>query len=296
MNDESVNREPATVDKIVIKSVDRLNEWLIDHGYFEEGYCLVARPTADDYPPECAEYLDPPEVVEVEVGHQVGGGWMAGDVRVIEAFALTAHQVRQWTPDHETDPYMHGGIKVNEADGQIVLDLSRHGRIVCGWLSIEPVPARSIPVQPYDDPSSVSVRVAAGTPPNPADWLEWFRRAGENVAWRVYGGDTEWPVEQMQANEYAGFLQRLGDIPTTRSGVWVEVTRPAEGTGFGLHLSGGERGAAASEDGLWRIARESLIHFSDAQFRTGNCLLTAEQWDTYVRTGVLPDYTTPTPA
>lgn len=279
------------MDEIVITSLERLKEWFVEYGYFEEGYCLCTRPTAEDYPHEHAEFLGLPESVEVEIAQQVGGGSMAGDVRVIQVFALTAFDVRDWMPGCDADPYMDGGVEVAETNGAIALDLFPHGRVVCGRLVIRQLPDRSVPVRPYADPCAVSVRVDVGAPPAPADWLDWFRLAGEDVAWRVYGGDNEWPVEQMSLNDYAGFLQRRRDLGVTPGGVWVEVFTKDEGAGFRLHLSGGGRDASVlAHDRLWLIAREALLQFDTARFRTGNCMLTAEQWGRYVREGFLPNF------
>lgn len=91
--------------------------------------------------------------------------------------------------------------------------------------------------------------------------------------------------------ELFGVLQGRRNIPTTAGGIFIDVRfKPEESHGFGVLLDDGRRWAAAApgQEKLWLIARETLLMFPNARFRTGNCVLTAEQWREYLLRGVLP--------
>src|SRR5438874_1770159 len=122
------------MEPLLLTSSRGLRDWLSQHCYFEEGYCLSARPAAED----CS--TGPPEAVVIEPAFQCGGGHWAGEVRVMRVFRCTGHDVREWVPGLDPDPYMDEGVKVMEAEVGLGLDLGRHGRLVCGTLVVERLP------------------------------------------------------------------------------------------------------------------------------------------------------------
>ena len=267
------------MDRIEIDTPEQLHAWLKEHHYFVECDCLSAHPTAEDYPPEHAEHLDRPETVTVELAYQVGGGWMAGEERVIRVFRCTGRDVRAWTPGPAGETYMDGGVEVLENCDGLGLNLDACGVLVCGRLTIAMLPDRTLPVEARLQGGSFTAKAPAGWPPTPADWLQWFAEAGEDVVWRVHGG-MEWPVGELETDTYTAFLQRRSDLATTLYGVFVEVRR-VEGGGF--HLS-----AQGAEGKLWRIVRESILRFPAVRVTSGNCAFTRQQWESYVRNGTIP--------
>ena len=80
------------MNHIGINTPEQLHAWLKEHGYFVACYCPSARRTAEEHPPEYAEHLDKPEFVTIELAYQLGGGWTAGESRVMRVFRCTGRR------------------------------------------------------------------------------------------------------------------------------------------------------------------------------------------------------------
>ncbi len=170
-----------------MKNNAALERWLGEHTWFEDAFAIRLDPA-----PSTA---NPPDSIRLVLGEQVEGGYVAGTERKIQDYVLTATEIRRSTLGPELG-FAGGnccqGIEIVPTSDGVAFRIDVPGtlEIVCGSLLIEAQGERREQVPPWISDREFGATLPGIPVPPPEQWVAWFRTAGTEVCWRMYGGEA----------------------------------------------------------------------------------------------------------
>ncbi|MFI6031833.1 hypothetical protein [Amycolatopsis magusensis] len=245
---------------IRISSLSALDAWLDERGGFGDGRLAGIHRSAGG-------------AVTLRLEENVRLGLRPGDVWVVEVHELVAEAPVAFEPSDEEDPCgVITAVSAADLDGRIAVEIDESVLLAAEVFTVRRVGMLRRRTEPW---AGNEFTVVAD---NAHDGRLWARRVGEAlgtpVAWRVLGGREPRAADQ----DIDGcFLQETSLLATTDMGVFCTLHRDGSAT-----LSR----QRDTDAGLWQAARLTAGRFD--RIRSGNCVFTAADWNSYLATNTFP--------
>lgn len=158
-----------------------------------------------------------------------------------------------------------------EVPGELVLR--------CEALTIESHDERTEFVTPKLSRYEISMEVFEPNAPEPNDWVRRFAEQGIEVCWRAHGDSAEVRLER--ESDCTGWLLQLRQrLELTEGGLLCTACRKTD-AGWLVEWSMLDDN---DDETLWTTMQRVLGQFAEGRIRCGNCVLSTEEWQTYVVT------------
>ncbi len=244
---------------IRISSLSALDAWLDEHGDFEDSRLVeINRPAG--------------AAITIRLEVDLHGGSRPGDVRVVDVHELVAEAPVAFTPpDGEVPGGYITALSAADLDGRLAVEVDGSVLLAADAFTARHIGTQRRRIAPCaDDEFTVVADIAQ-------DGRFWSRRVGDAlgapVAWRVFGGRGPRTAGQ----DIDGcFLQETSRLAATDMGVFCTLYR-------GSVTLKRERDTDAR---LWQAARLAAGWFD--RVRSGNCVFSAADWNSYVATNTFP--------
>ncbi|WP_437711744.1 hypothetical protein WMF45_41200 [Sorangium sp. So ce448] len=204
---------------------------------------------------------------------QVGGGYRAGEQRVVRQLELRAMDIEHYSVAESG--YVPGhcceGFEVLEHSPALAFELDVPGslQLRCSRIEIHEI-ERVETVPAWFSERGFDAHLPA-PPPSPAEWRRLFSGYSVAVTWRCYGGPPAEP-DSVPADYTGWFIQTIERVPMTTGGLFVSSYRDARPGGITLELN--DPGARV----LWVVAGVIVSEISGVEVSCGNVTLTGAAW------------------
>lgn len=269
-----------------ITTAAALERWLGSHASFEDGFLEVLDPLPGDSIP-------PIEAVRMTLAYQVGGGWRAGEHRLLRSMRVVAHHVSHYqlpAGEHVVFDNCMEDVECFSAPNGLGLRLTVPAEleIVARHLEVESATERTVPIEARVGEREIAISLPSAPLPTPSEWADALAREGLDVCWRLYGGEAR-PPETVPSENYTGWFIQLAEyLDSMPGGLLLHAVSDERGSYLSAQrMDAFPNDARARQRLLYSIASHLASH-PEARVHSGNCLLTGPEWLDYAATGRLP--------
>ena len=261
---------------------NEFNRWLEEQEWLEDCWVTEIVPPPGPGNPEIST-----GTISLKVWSS--GELDAGSKRVWANYRLTVESVSRWYLHDEAAWSPENCCQcVEPLDSpdsiSFLIDVPGDFEVLCKSITCERLADSEDTVQAWLSATEFSATVPNMPLPTPSEWVSWFADAGYEVAWRYLHGEAK-PADAVPLDDYSGwFLQLVDLIPRTKGGLWF---RACHLEGDSLHLL--LQDPQGDQGDLGAIAGRILSTHPGIEVHSGNCVLNAEQWNSFLHDGKIPE-------
>lgn len=199
---------------MIIESREKLEEWLDQNNWFEDGYVSTIEG-------------EPNIALKITIGYQVEGTYVAGEYQKLIEYDIHPFNVSKWTysSSHAFSPsreWCIEGIDLIEEGFGLKFDTPYTFEIVCSSLEVSEPKSIEGYTQPWTSDSEVFIEAPHKEVPTPDYWIDELRKRGYSVSFRYYSGTAK-GVDELPYPDYSGYyIQSTGRVKQSQEGVFFK--------------------------------------------------------------------------
>src|SRR5690606_4963496 len=256
-----------------IDSRNKLEKWLDQNYGFEDGFI--------------SEINDSKNGLEIVVGYQTAGTYVAGEKQELKEFSLKPNGIINWT-------YKKDLFTPTKESCIIGIDLTEHGlglkfdtpnlfELTCESLEISEPKITQTYTKPWTSNSEIYITSAEREVPTVNYWIEKFGEYGFKTGFRYFASELI-QSEKVPFPDYSGyFIQTLNKISETQKGLFFKF----------IGLENGElRIGIENKDEnkeLFKTIQSIISDWTNTIINSGNVEFTGNEFKEFLENGKYPE-------
>jgi len=256
-----------------INNRTELEKWLDQNYWFEDGFI--------------SEINDSKNGLEIVVGYQTVGNYVAGEKQELKEFCLKPIGLTNWTYKKElfspTKEFCINGIDLTEDGFGLKFDTSNLFELTCDSLEIsEPKITKSY-IKPWISNREIYITATEKEVPTINYWIKKFAEYGFKIGFRYFASELI-QSEKVPYPDYSGyFIQTLNKISETQKGLFFKSIGIEKGE---LQI-GIENGDENRE--LFKAIQLIVSDWKNSIIYLGNVKFIGKEFKEYLESGKYPE-------
>ncbi|WP_282149265.1 hypothetical protein [Algibacter lectus] len=193
-----------------IENRTKLEEWLDQNYWFEDGFI--------------SEINDSKNGLEIVVGYQTVGTYVAGEKQELKEFSLKPNGLMNWTYKKEqfspTKEYCINGIDLTEKGIGLKFDTESVFELTCESIEISEPKITQTYTKPWISNREIYITATEKEVPTANYWIEKLGEYGFKIGFRYFASELI-QSEKVPYPDYSGyFIQTLNKISETQKGLF----------------------------------------------------------------------------
>ncbi|ARS35687.1 hypothetical protein [Pontibacter actiniarum] len=261
---------------MIIESREKLEEWLDQNNWFEDGYVSTIEG-------------EPNIALKITIGYQVEGTYVAGEYQKLIEYDIHPFNVSKWTysSSHAFSPsreWCIEGIDLIEEGFGLKFDTPYTFEIVCSSLEVSEPKSIEGYTQPWTSDSEVFIEAPHKEVPTPDYWIDELRKRGYSVSFRYYSGTAK-GVDELPYPDYSGYyIQSTGRVKQSQEGVFFKCITD-ENCKLRITLELKDEKSAE----VWKALLRIVANWEKVKISSGNVVFEGAEWLQFVETGKYPE-------
>ena len=255
-----------------IENRTKLEEWLDQNYWFEDGFI--------------SEINDSKNGLEIVVGYQTVGTYVAGEKQELKEFSLKPNGLMNWTYKKEqfspTKEYCINGIDLTEKGIGLKFDTESVFELTCESIEISEPKITQTYTKPWISNREIYITTTEKEIPTVNYWIEKLGEYGFKIGFRYFASELI-QSEKVPYPDYSGyFIQTLNKISETQKGLFFKFI----GLKNGELRIGIENGDENKE--LFKTIQSIVSDWTNTTINSGNVKFTGEEFNEFLENGKYP--------
>ncbi|WP_310993168.1 hypothetical protein [Aequorivita marina] len=256
-----------------IDSRDKLEKWLDQNYWFEDGFI--------------SEINDSKNGLEIIVGYQTVGTYVAGEKQELKEFCLKPIGITNWTYKKDlfipTKESCINGIDLTENGLGLKFDTPNLFELTCKSLEISEPKITQTYTKPWISNREIYITATEKEVPTVNYWIEKLEAYGFKTGFRYFASELI-QSEKVPYPDYSGyFIQTLNKISETQKGLFFKFI----GIENGELRIGIENGDENKE--LFNSVQLIVSNWKKTTINSGNVKFTGEEFKEFLEKGKYPE-------
>ncbi|MEH1009456.1 hypothetical protein VDP25_17085 [Winogradskyella sp. ECml5-4] len=256
-----------------IDNRNKLEEWLDQNYWFEEGFI--------------SEINDSKNGLEIVVGYQTVGTYVAGEKQELKEFSLKPIGLTNWTYKKEqfspTKESCINGIALTEKGIGLKFDTESVFELTCESIEISEPKITQTYTKPWISNREIYITATEKEVPTANYWIEKLGEYGLKIGFRYFASELI-QSEKVPYPDYSGyFIQTLNKISETQKGLFFKFI----GLKNGELRIGIENGDENKE--LFKTIQSIVSDWTNTTINSGNVEFTGKEFKDYLENGKYPE-------
>ncbi|MBC8753113.1 hypothetical protein H2O64_00415 [Kordia sp. YSTF-M3] len=256
-----------------IQNRTKLQEWLDQNYWFENGFI--------------SEIKDSKNELEIVVGYQTVGTYVAGEKQELKEFSLKTIGLTNWTYKKEqfspTRDSCINGIDLTEKGFGLKFDTESVFEMTCDSLEISNPKIIQTYTKPWTSNREIQITATQKEVPTVNYWVEKLEEYGIKIGFRYFSSELI-KSEKVPYPDYSGyFIQTLNKISETQKGLFFKF----------IDLKNGElRIGIENEDENEKLFKTIQLIVSDwknTTINSGNVKFIGKEFKEFLKNGKYPE-------
>lgn len=252
----------------LITTYDKLNQWLEENDYFEDGHIL----RIEDHP------------LAITVGYTIKGNYKANTEKHIRSFTIAPNKILQWNDSlYDLVPSDVGvieSIEPLEVESGIGLQffMPTLATLVAESFNISEPEIIKTTFKPWVNTEHVFATAPMDEIPKPIFWKQKLQEKGYDIVFRYYAGESK-QIEQIPYPDYTGYFIQLADkVGDTQEGILIEYLS-IENHEVSISFKKMDENLAH----VWMNLTAILADIPKVKINCGNCEFTGDEWKQFLK-------------
>jgi len=256
-----------------IKNRDKLEEWLNQNYWFEDGFI--------------SEINDSKDKLEILVGYQTGGTYVAGEKQEIKEFSLKPIGLTNWTYKKEkftpTKEFCINGIDLTEKGIGLKFDTGSLFEMACESIKIsEPIITKTY-TKPWTSKSGIYITATLKEVPTAIYWIEKFEEYDIKIGFRYFASELI-KSEKVPYPDYSGyFIQNLNKISDTQKGLFFKFV-DLENKELRIGIENGDE-----NEEMFKTIQSIVSDWTNTTINSGNVKFNGQEFKEFLENGNYPE-------
>lgn len=256
-----------------IENRTKLEEWLDQNYWFEDGFI--------------SEINDSKNGLEIVVGYQTVGTYVAGEKQELKEFSLKPKGLMNWTYKKEqfspTKEYCINGIDLTEKGIGLKFDTESVFELTCESIEISEPKITQTYTKPWISNREIYITATEKEVPTANYWIEKLGEYGFKIGFRYFASELI-QSEKVPYPDYSGyFIQTLNKISETQKGLFFKFISLENGE---LRI-GIENGDENKE--LFKTIQSIVSDWTNSKINSGNVEFTGKEFKDFLENGKYPE-------
>lgn len=256
-----------------INNRTKLEEWLDQNYWFEDGFI--------------SEINDSEHGLEIVVGYQTVGTYVAGEKQELKEFCLKPNGITNWTYKKDlfipTKESCINGIDLTKKGIGLKFDTGSLFEVACESIEISEPRITQTFTKPWISNREFFITANSKEVPTPDYWIEQFEKNGIETGFRYFASELI-QSEKVPYPDYSGyFIQTLNKISETQKGLFIKFI----GLENGELRIGIENGNENKE--LFKTIQSIVSDWKNTTINSGNVEFTGKEFKEFLENGKYPE-------
>ena len=260
---------------MTIDNRDKLNDWLDQNYWFEDGFVSRINNDTDD--------------LKICLGYQTKGTYVAGEPQELKEFEIKPKGISKWTlnKEHKFKPSYDWCIEgIDLVDEELGLKFETPYSFELLFSSLEISEPRTIQTitKPWTSDREFFAKVKGKDAPRPDYWIDKLEQKGYKVGYRYYCGELL-DISKVPYPDYAGYyLQHIDKVEKTKEGLFFSfVKQENDELRVAIELK------EPSVNDLFKVLQQILASWDNVEINSGNVSFCGQEWIDFELTGRYPE-------
>ena len=256
-----------------INNRDELEKWLDQNYWFEEGFI--------------SEINDSINGLEIVVGYQTIGTYVAGEKEELKEFSLKPIGLTNWTYKKEqftpTREFCINEIDLTDKGIGLKFDIGSQFEMTCESIDISEPKITKTFTKPWVSNNEVYILTTQKKVPKATYWIEKFEEQDIKIGFRYFAGELI-KSEKVPYPDYSGyFIQTLNKINDTDKGLFFKSIR-LENDELRIGIENGDENKE-----LFNTIQSIISNWKNTTINSGNVKFTGKEFKEFLENGKYPE-------
>jgi len=256
-----------------INNRTKLEKWLDQNYWFEEGFI--------------SEINDSKNGLEIVVGYQTVGTYVAGEKQELKEFCLKPIGLTNWTYKKEqfspTKDSCINGIDLTERGIGLKFDTESVFEMTCESIEISEPKITQTYTKPWISNNEIYITATLKEVPTATYWIEKFSEYDIKIGFRYFASELI-KSEKVPYPDYSGYLiQTLNKISETQKGLFFKFVG-LKNDELRIGIENGDKNKE-----LFKTIQFIVSDWSNITINSGNVKFNGEEFKKFLKNGKYPE-------